>query len=142
MKIEKIDHLCFAVQSIEEVKKKYLDHFGLFPAFEYVADSEKIHVVRYVIGDVGIEFMEPTSEDSEVAKFLSKKGEGLYLIAYKVDNLKNALHELMSKNVKLIDKEPRELFGTKYAFIHHPRELHGVLIELVEGEFDIGKQEE
>lgn len=142
MKIEKIDHICFAVKSLDEVKRIYRDHFGLSPAFEYTADSEKIRVARYIIGDVGVEFMEPTSEDSEVAKFLSKKGEGPYLIAYKVDNLEAAMNELREKKVKLIDQRPRELFGAKYAFIHHPRQLHGVLTELIEGEFQITKKEE
>lgn len=141
MKIEKIDHICFAVKSVEEVKRKYKEHFGLIPFVEYVAESEKIKVVRYMIGDVGVEFMEPTSKESEVAKFIEKRGEGPYLIAYKVDSLDAALLELKNKNVKLIDEKPRHLFGAKYAFIHHPRDLHGVLTELVEGEFNFPKEE-
>ncbi|MCS7281364.1 MAG: VOC family protein [Desulfobacterota bacterium] len=141
MKIEKVDHICFAVRNINEIKSKYLEYFGLSPSFEYSAESEKIRVVRYDIGGVGIEFIEPTDNDSEVAKFLSRKGEGPYLIAYKVDDLENALEELRRKNVKLIDQSPRELFGAKYAFIQHPREFHGILTELVEGEFKIPKKE-
>ena len=141
MKIERIDHICIAVKSVDEVKEKYKEYFGLTPSFEYVAHSEKIRVVRYNIGGVGVEFMEPTSQDSEVAKFLLRKGEGPYLIAYKVDNLEAALEELKKKNIKLIDEKPRHLFGQKYAFINHPRHLHGVLTELVEGEFDLEKEE-
>lgn len=142
MEIKKIDHICFAVRDLEEAKKNCLHFFGLTPKYEYIAESEKIKVARYVIGDVAVEFMEPTSEDSEVAKFLSRRGEGVYLIAYKVDKLEAALQELKEKGVDLIDKKPRELFGTKYAFIHHPREFHGVLTELVEGEFNILKEGE
>lgn len=142
MKIEKIDHICFAVRSVEEVRKIYEEHFGLIPKYEYVAESEKIRVIRYVIGDVGVEFMEPTSDDSEVAKFIKRRGEGPYLIAYKVDNLDGALKELRSKGVELIDEKPREIFGTRYAFIHHPRKLHGVLTELIEGEFRMEENRE
>jgi methylmalonyl-CoA/ethylmalonyl-CoA epimerase len=139
MKIEKIDHICFAVKDLEDTKKVYREDFGLVPACEYVAETERIKVARYYIGDVAVEFMESTSPDGEVAKFIDSKGEGAFLISYKVDNLTKAMDELKQKNIKLIDKEPRELFGTRYAFVHHPNKLHGVLTELLEGDFDINK---
>ncbi len=139
MRIEKIDHICFAVKDLEETKRIYKEHFGLTPFCEYTAESEKIRVLRYYIGDVAVEFMESTSPDGEVAKFIAKRGEGVFLISYKVDDLTKAMEELRSKNVKLIDEKPRELFGTRYAFIHHPSKLHGVLTELLEGDFDINK---
>ncbi len=139
MKIEKIDHICFAVKDLEETKKRYKDALGLVPDVEYIADSEKIKVARYYIGDVAIEFMESTSPDGEVAKFIKRKGEGFFLISYKVDNLDKALEELKEKGAKLIDNKPRELFGNRYAFIHPPKELSGVLTELLDGEFDIKK---
>jgi len=139
MKIEKIDHICFAVKNLEETKKVYKEDFGLIPSCEYVAESEKIKVARYYIGEVAVEFMESTSPDGEVARFIKNKGEGAYLISYKVDNLDNAVKELKEKNIKLIDDKPRELYGTRYAFIHHPNRLHGVLTELIEGDFDIMK---
>jgi len=140
MKIQKIDHICFAVKDIEETKKVYKEDFGLIPAIEYVAESEKIKVARYFIGEVAVEFMESTSPDGEVAKFIDNRGEGAFLISYKVDNIDNALEELRKKGKELIDEKPRELFGTRYAFVHHPSKLHGVLTELLEGDFDINKR--
>jgi methylmalonyl-CoA/ethylmalonyl-CoA epimerase len=139
MKIEKIDHICFAVKDLEKTKRVYKEDFELLPDLEYVAKSEKIKVARYYIGEVAIEFMESTSPDGEVAKFIDSRGEGAFLISYKVDNLSKAMQELKEKNVKLIDDRPRELFGTRYAFVHHPHKLHGVLTELLEGDFDITK---
>ena len=139
MKIEKIDHICFAVKDLEKTKKAYQEDFGLIPTYEYIAESEKIKVARYSIGEVAVEFMESTAPDGEVAKFIESRGEGAYLIAYKVDDLSKAMEELKDKNVKLIDRQPRELFGTRYAFVHHPNKLHGVLTELLEGDFDINK---
>ena len=139
MKIEKIDHICFAVKDLEDTKRIYKDDFGLVPDCEYIADSEKIKVARYYIGEVAVEFMESTSPDGEVAKFIEKKGEGAFLISYKVDDLSKALEELKQKNIELIDEKPRELFGNRYAFIHHPNKLHGVLTELLEGDFDLSK---
>jgi methylmalonyl-CoA/ethylmalonyl-CoA epimerase len=139
MKIEKIDHICFAVKDLEDTKRVYREDFGLMPACEYIAESEKIKVARYYIGEVAVEFMESTSSEGEVAKFIDSRGEGAFLISYKVDNLSKAMQELKEKNVKLIDDRPRELFGTRYAFVHHPHKLHGVLTELLEGDFDITK---
>jgi methylmalonyl-CoA/ethylmalonyl-CoA epimerase len=140
MKIEKIDHICFAVKDLEETKKIYKEDFGLVPTLEYIAESEMIKVARYYIGEVAVEFMESTSTDGEVAKFIDNRGEGAFLISYKVDNIDNALEELRKKGKKLIDEKPRELFGTRYAFVHHPSKLHGVLTELLEGDFDINKR--
>jgi methylmalonyl-CoA/ethylmalonyl-CoA epimerase len=139
MKIEKIDHICFAVKDLADTKRVYEEDFGLMPACEYIAESEKIKVARYYIGEVAVEFMESTSPDGEVARFIESRGEGAFLISYKVDNLTKAMEELKQKNIKLIDSKPRELFGTRYAFVHHPNKLHGVLTELLEGNFDINK---
>jgi methylmalonyl-CoA/ethylmalonyl-CoA epimerase len=140
MKIEKIDHICFAVKDLEETKKVYKKDFGLIPKYEYVAESEKIKVARYYVGEVAIEFMESTAPDGEVAKFINSRGEGVFLISYKVDDLSKAIQELKEKNIELIDSKPRELLGTRYAFVHHPTKLNGVLTELLEGDFDLANQ--
>ena len=136
MKIEKIDHICFAVGDLEKTKKIYEENLGLVPVVEYVAESEFIKVARYYIGDVAVEFMESTSPEGEVAKFIKKRGEGVFLIAYKVENLDGALAELKTKGADLIDQEPRALFGNRYAFIQKPDKLCGILTELVDGDFD------
>lgn len=140
MKIEKVDHISFAVKDLEATKKVYKEDLGLEPAYEYVAPLEKIKVARYFIGEVAVELMESTAPDGEVAKFIDSKGEGVFLISYRVADLAQAMQELQEKHVQLIDNKPREIFGTKYAFIHHPDKLSGVLTELIEGEFDINKQ--
>ena len=139
MKIEKVDHISLAVRDLEATKKIYREDLGLEPAYEYLAPLEKIKVARYFIGEVAVELMESTAPDGEVAKFIDNKGEGVFLISYKVADLAKAMQELQDKHVKLIDNKPREIFGTKYAFIHHPDNLSGVLTELIEGEFDINK---
>ena len=110
MKIEKIDHICFAVENLERTKKIYEENFGLVPTVEYVAESESIKVARYYIGEVAVEFMESTGPEGEVAKFIEKRGEGVFLISYKVDDLDGALAELKAKGVDLIDERaPRSL---------------------------------
>ena len=136
MKIERIDHICFAVKDLERTKKIYKDNLGLVPTVEYVAESEYIKVARYYVGEVAVELMESTSPEGEVAKFIKKRGEGVFLISYKVDDLDKALAELKAKGADLIDQEPRALYGNRYAFIQKPNQLCGVLTELLEGEFD------
>lgn len=136
MKIEKIDHICFAVRDLEKTKEIYRDNFSLVPEVEYVAESEHIKVARYYIGDVAVEFMESTSSQGEVAKFIAKRGEGVFLISYKVDDLDAALSELERKGEPLIDHKPRSLFGNRYAFVQRPDKLCGILTELLDGDFD------
>jgi len=136
MKLKAIDHLCFAVHDLEEARKRYEQDLGLELDGLYVSQSEKIRVARYYVGGVAVELIEPTSADSEVAKFLRKRGEGFYLISYRVDDVEAALAELRAKGVTTIDQRPRRLKGNRYAFIHSPSQLSGVLTELIDGEFD------
>ncbi len=141
MKIEKIDHLCFAVKDLEQAVKAYEDTLGLRPDFYYEAESEKIRVARYDVGGVAVELMESTSPDGEVAKFIRKHGEGFYLISYKVDDVEKGLEELAAKGKKLIDKEPRRLPGIRYAFLEPPQRLMGALVEILDGDLDSGVKE-
>ena len=136
--MRKIDHICFAVRDLEKAKEIYGENLGIVPAVEYVAESEHIRVARYYIGEVAVELMEATGPGGEVAKFIERRGEGVFLISYKVDDLDSAMEELKSKGAKLIDEKPRHLFGNRYAFIQRPSELGGVLTELLDGEFDKG----
>lgn len=128
MKIEKIDHICFAVKNLEETKRVYQEDFGLVPACEYIAESEKIKVARYRIGEVAVEFMESTSPDGEVAKFIESRGEGVYLIAYKVDDLLKAMQELKEKNIELIDHKPNVKRDSIFQLINHNTEMKHITI--------------
>jgi methylmalonyl-CoA/ethylmalonyl-CoA epimerase len=135
LKVKEIDHICFAVRSVSEARRVYEGILGLEPASEYVADMESIRVIRYYVGNVAVEIMEPTNETCEVAKFLANRGEGLFLMSYRVDNVEEALEELHLAGRKTIDREPRRLMGNRYAFIDPPGALHGVLTEILDGDF-------
>ncbi len=136
MKARKIDHICIAVRDLDKARKTYEDTLGLELALEYVAESEKIHVARYYIGEVALELMESTSPDGDVARFVEGKGEGVFLISYRVDDVEEGIEELKSRGERLIDKSPRKLKGNRYAFIKPPKEMCGVLTEILDGEFD------
>ena len=140
MEIRAIDHLCIAVKDLDKARRAYEEELGLELHSLYVAESEKIRVARYYIGDVALELIAATSPDSEVAKFIRKRGEGFFLISYRVDDVEDALAELKAKGVRTIDQSPRHLMGNRYAFIHFPKELSGVLTELLDGEYDCSEE--
>ena len=111
MEAKAIDHICIAVKNLEEAQKVYEGTLGLKLDVKYVAESEKIHVARYYIGDVALELMEATDKESEVANFIEKRGEGVFLISYRVADVDEALAELKAKGEKTIDKKSRFLFN-------------------------------
>ena len=100
-----------------------------------MAEIEKIKVARYYLGDLALELMESTSPDGDVAKFIEKRGEGVFLISYRTDDVEKGLKELKDQGKKLIDNTPRELFGNRYAFLMPPTETCGVLTEILDGTY-------
>ncbi len=136
MKTQAFDHICIAVRDLAQAQAQYEDLLGLTLDGIYEAPSESIRVARYYLNDVALELMEPMTPDCEVARFLDKRGEGVFLISYRVDDVAAGLAELKAKGQRTIDQEPRRLMGTSYAFINMPRETCGVLTEIMDGEFD------
>ena len=131
MKLEKIDHICIAVRDREKSEARFKEIFGLEPDERYVDEAEMIDVARYYIGEVGVELVAPTSDDSEVAKFIERQGEGFFLLSLKVPDTQDALDELKEKPVDLIDDVPRKFRDSGFAFIH-PKSFFGVLLEIID----------
>jgi methylmalonyl-CoA/ethylmalonyl-CoA epimerase len=132
MKILKIDHLGIAVNSIDGGKKFWTDVLGLeFEGAETV-EAQKVTTAFFPVGESEVELLESTSPDGPVAKFIEKRGQGFQHVAFRVENIDDALAELKEKGVQLIDKEPRiGAGGAKIAFLH-PKATGGVLVELCE----------
>ncbi len=131
MKINKIDHICIAVKSLDEAQKTWGPVLGkIKPDIKYVDESEKIKVARYCLGDVGFELMESTAPDGEVAKFIKKRGEGVMLISFNVDNTRESMDELKKKKYSFIGGS-RPFKDCEFAFIH-PEKMNGVLLELID----------
>lgn len=133
MKILKIDHLGIAVNSIEEGKNIWTDALGLaFEGFETV-EEQKVTTAFFPVGESEVELLESTAPDGPVAKFLEKRGEGIHHIAFRVENIEDALEELKEKGIRLIDEKPRKGAGGKKIAFLHPKATNGVLVELCEG---------
>jgi len=132
MKITQLDHIGIAVKSIAEAGKFYTDILGLtIDDIENVAD-QKVNVAFLPITGSEVELLESTEPDGPVAKYIDSRGEGVQHMAFRVENIEEALRELKEKGVRLIDQEPRRgAGGAKIAFIH-PKESNGVLIEICE----------
>ncbi|ORJ62057.1 methylmalonyl-CoA epimerase [Geothermobacter hydrogeniphilus] len=127
---KKINHIGIAVKNIEASLPFYRDVLGMtFEGSEEVAE-QKVRVAFLAVGESRIELLEPTADDSPVAGFIAKNGEGIHHIAYEVDDLVVALDRLREQGVRLIDRQPRQgAHGTRIAFLH-PRATGGVLTEL------------
>lgn len=132
MKIIKIDHLGIAVNSINDGKTFFSDILGLeFEGTETV-EAQKVTTAFFPVGESEVELLESTAPDGPVAKYIEKKGEGIQHIAFRVENIDEALEELKEKGIRLIDEKPRQgAGGAKIAFLH-PKSTHGVLVELCE----------
>jgi methylmalonyl-CoA/ethylmalonyl-CoA epimerase len=123
------DHLGIAVRSIDEASRFYRDALGLGCTGTEEVPDQKVRVAFFPIGDTRIELLEPTADDSPIAKFLAKQGPGLHHIAYRVDDLPATLAALKSAGVRLIDESPRPgAHGMQIAFAH-PKSTSGVLTE-------------
>jgi len=132
MKIKHIDHIGIAVKSIEEGKRFFTDILGLKFEKTEIIEEQKVKTGFFPIADSELELLESTEPDGPVAKFIEARGQGVQHIAFRVENLDEALAELKEKGVRLIDQEPRKgAGGARIAFIH-PKETSGVLVELCE----------
>ncbi len=130
MKVLKIDHLGIAVNSIDEGKKFWSDILGLaFEGAETVAE-QKVTTAFFPVSESEVELLESTAPDGPVAKYIEKRGQGIQHVAFRVENIDDALAELKEKGVQLIDQQPRiGAGGAKIAFLH-PKATNGVLVEL------------
>ena len=130
MEITHIEHLGIAVKSIEASLPYYEQVLGLKCYNIEVVEDQKVKTAFFKVGNTKIELLEPTSEDSTIAKFIEKKGEGIHHIAFAVPNVADALAAAESKGVQLIDKTPRAgAEGLSIAFLH-PKSTCSVLTEL------------
>lgn len=132
MKILKIDHVGIAVDSIENTGNFWKEIMGLEFEGQETVEEQKVTTAFFPVGESEIELLESTSPEGPVAKYIEKKGEGIQHIAFRVENIEEALLELKEKGVRLIDQTPRiGAGGAKIVFLH-PKATSGVLVELCE----------
>ncbi len=127
-----IDHLGIAVKSLAAAKAIY-EKLGLKMSPEETVEQEQVRVVMIPVGESRLELLEATSESSTIAKFITKRGEGLHHVCLKVPDLPAAVERLKKDGVRLVSEEIKiGAGGHRYVFLH-PSSAGGVLLELVEG---------
>jgi methylmalonyl-CoA epimerase len=127
----RIDHLGIAVKSLAAAKAIY-EKLGLSVSPEETVEHEKVRLVMVPVGESRLELLEATSEDSTIAKFIAKRGEGLHHVCMRVPDLAAAVEKLKKDGVRLVSDEIRAgAGGHRYVFVH-PSSAGGVLLELVE----------
>ena len=130
--LTEIDHVAIAVNDLESAIAYYRYTFGCEVAHREVVESDGVEEALLKVADSYIQLLTPTRDDSPVAKYLAKKGEGLHHIGYRVADCAVALDQVKAQGHRVIDEAPRPgSRGTTVAFVH-PKTAFGTLIELVQ----------
>jgi methylmalonyl-CoA/ethylmalonyl-CoA epimerase len=125
-----IDHIGIAVGDLGASLAFFRDALGLELDAPEDVPSQRVRAHFLQAGEAAIELVEPTADDSPIARFVAKRGPGIHHVALRVDDIVAALAELKAKGVRLIDETPRPgAHHSLVAFIH-PASTHGVLVEL------------
>lgn len=132
MRVKRIDHVGIAVADLGAAKRLYEDLLGLKLTREEVVTDQGVRTHFYPIAGVKLELLESVTADGPIARHLEKRGPGLQHLAVEVEDIEGAIAELKGKGVRMLDDAPRKgVENTRIAFVH-PKDTHGVLLELVE----------
>ena len=126
----KIDHIGIAVTALDDILKFYQDALGLHLHEIEEVPEQKVRVAMFPVGETNLEFLEPTSPDSPIAKFLEKKGQGIHHISIGVEDIDRVLAELKARGARLINETPVVGAGGKRIAFVHPASTGGILLEL------------
>jgi methylmalonyl-CoA epimerase len=130
--LTEIDHVAIAVHDLDAAVDYYRTTFGVEPAHREVVEKDGVEEVLLRVADSYIQLLTPVRDDSPVAKYLEKRGDGIHHLAYRVDDCAAALERVKREGHQVIDEVPRPgSRGTTVAFIH-PKTAFGTLIELVQ----------
>jgi methylmalonyl-CoA epimerase len=127
-----IDHVAIAVNDLDAAIAWYADVFGARVTHREVVESDGVEEALVRVADSYIQLLTPTRDDSPVAKYLARRGEGLHHVAYRVNDCAAALASVKASGARVIDDAPRPgSRNTTVAFIH-PQDAFSTLIELVQ----------
>ncbi|WP_057765724.1 methylmalonyl-CoA epimerase [Cytobacillus praedii] len=130
--IKKIDHIGIAVRSLDEALPFYTEILKLPLLGVEEVESEKLKIAFLKAGETKLELLEPTNEDSAVAKFIEKRGEGLHHVALGVDSIQDRINEIKEKGIRMIQDVPKTGAGGAEVAFMHPKSTGSVLYELCE----------
>ena len=126
--LSKVHHVGIVVKSADEALAFYRDGLGLAVTADRVIEDQGVRGILLQIGGSEIELLEPTRDDTGVARFLASRGEGMHHICFESDDVDKELEGARQKGIELIDQKPRLGLAGMICFLH-PRSNHGVLVE-------------
>ncbi len=129
--LREIDHVAFVVADLDAALEMYRDRLGVEVLERMDVPEQGVEVCFLNTSPVRIELISPTREDTGVARFLAKRGEGQHHVCFRVEDIRETMERLAQAGFELIDEAPRPGVHGRVAFVH-PRSTHGVLIELLE----------
>ncbi|MGV3263251.1 methylmalonyl-CoA epimerase [Cytobacillus pseudoceanisediminis] len=130
--IKKVDHIGIAVRSLDEALPFYIEVLQLeFLGIEEV-DSQGVKVAFIKAGETKLELLEPTSEESPIAKFIEKRGEGLHHVALSVDSIQERINQMKEQGIRMLQDEPKIGAGGAQVAFMHPKSTGGILYEFCE----------
>lgn len=128
--MRKIEHIGIAVKDLDKANDLYTALLGISPYKTEEVASEGVSTSFFRIGDSKIELLEATGEDSAIAKFIEKRGEGIHHIAYDVADIRAEMARLQKAGFQLLNSEPKKGADNKLVCFLHPKSSGGVLVEL------------
>ena len=128
--IKKVEHIGIAVKDIKESNKLFEKLLGKPHYKTETVKSEGVKTSFFKVGTNKIELLEATCEDSPIAKFILKKGEGMHHIAFEVDDIELEIKRLQKEGFKVLNETPKKGADNKLVAFLHPKSTNGVLIEL------------
>ena len=134
--MEKIEHLGIAVKNLEEAIPRYEKLFATTCYKRELVESQGVETAFFMVGPNKIELLGATTEDSPVAKFIAKKGEGIHHIAFAVKDIKAEMKRLSEEGFTILNEKPKIGADNKLVCFIHPKNTKGVLVELCQ-EIDI-----
>ena len=128
--IEKIEHIGIAVKNLDEANKIYEQLLGTPPYKMETVDSEGVNTSFFKTGESKVELLQATKDESAIAKFIAKKGEGIHHIAFAVKDIHKEIKRLKEGGYAIINESPKKGADNKLVCFVHPKNTKGVLIEL------------
>lgn len=128
----KIDHIGIAVSDLEKALKNYEELFNRKAYKREIVEDQKVETVFFQTGESKVELLGATSDDSVIQKYIEKRGEGIHHIAFEVSDLDNEMNRLKGAGYRFLSDSPSRGADNKRIVFMHPKEHHGVLIELCE----------
>ena len=128
--MKKVEHIGIAVKDIEDANNIFAKLFNQNHYKVQQVQSEGVITSFFKIGETKIELLQGTHKDSPIAKFISKRGEGIHHIAFEVTDIDSEMDRLKSEGFELINSEAKDGADNKKIIFVHPKSTNGVLIEL------------